>query len=89
MADGPSGAEQIRSLVCREFGIGSKCIGIQADANQAVVTQTSTTPGTGADASTWTGAQCTAAYNDIAAIIVLLHEIRTALVNNGIIKGAA
>lgn len=29
---------------------------------------TATTPGTGADATTWTGAQCTAAYNDLVAL---------------------
>lgn len=33
----------------------------------AVAGVTATTPGTGADATTWTGAQCTAAYNDLIA----------------------
>ncbi len=39
-------------------------------------TVTATTPGTGADATTWTGAQCTAAYNDIVGLqaeVTLLH----------------
>lgn len=89
MADGVSGATQIESLNVKEFGLLNKCAGQTASAEQAVVTQTSTTPGTGADASTWTGAQCTAAYNDIVAILKLLHQIRTTLVDNGMMKGAA
>ncbi len=34
----------------------------------ACAATTATTPGTGADGTTWTGAQCTAAYNDLVAV---------------------
>ena len=54
-------------------------------AHQADVTKTVTTPGTGADASTWTGAQCTAAYNDIAALITRLNAVIAALENIGVL----
>ena len=46
-----------------------------------IAATTATSPGTGADGTTWTGAQCTAAYNDlvahraaIAAILVALKQ---------------
>ena len=54
-------------------------------AHQADVTLTASQPGTGADASTWTGAQCTAAYNDIAALITRLNAVIAALENIGVL----
>lgn len=47
---------------------------------------TVTTPGTGADASTWTGAQCTAAYNDIVALSQLIAALIDDLQKQGIVK---
>ena len=54
-------------------------------AHQADVTLSATTPGTGADASTWTGAQCTAAYNDIAALITRVNALLVSLENIGVL----
>ncbi len=48
-------------------------------------TSSATSPGTGADATTWTGAQCTAAYNDIVSIVAKLNEIILALEKAGIL----
>ena len=54
-------------------------------AHQADVTLTTTSPGTGADASTWTGAQCTKAYTDIAALIVRVNALIVSLENIGVL----
>jgi hypothetical protein len=54
-------------------------------AHQENVTLTATTPGTGADATTWTGAQCTAAYNDIAALITRVNALIVSLENIGVL----
>ena len=55
-------------------------------AHQDDVTLTATTPGTGADASTWTGAQCTAAYNDLSALITRVNALLVALERSGILS---
>jgi hypothetical protein len=64
--------------------MGKSVIDITA-ANIADMTVTATTPGTGADASTWTGAQCTAAYNDIVALTAKVNSLITALENIGVL----
>ena len=45
----------------------------------AAAATTATTPGTGADATTWTGAQCTAAYNDLVALKSAVDANNTAI----------
>lgn len=64
-------------------------IAMQTGAAQAAVAVTTTSPGSGADATTFNGAECTKAYNDIVAIVALLNEIRQCLIDVGIIKGSA
>lgn len=61
----------------------------------ACAATTATSPGTGADATTWTGAQCTAAYNDLVAIKTAIDannaaidSILVALETAGILKTA-
>ena len=54
-------------------------------ANITDVSTTATSPGTGADATTWTGAQCTAAYNDIAALNIKFNLLINLLEVQGII----
>lgn len=54
----------------------------------ADATLTASTPGTGADGTTWTGAQCTAAYTDIAALITKLNAILVILESAGLNKTA-
>jgi len=54
-------------------------------ANITDVSTTATSPGTGADATTWTGAQCTAAYNDIAALNAKFNLLINLLEVQGII----
>lgn len=51
----------------------------------ADMTVTATSPGTGADATTWTGAQCTAAYNDIVSLTAKVNSLITALENIGVL----
>ncbi len=45
---------------------------------------TATTPGTGADATTWTGAQCTAAFNDITSLTAKVVAINALLEKSGL-----
>jgi len=83
---------EVRELVVSDkssFTAATNPIARQAGAAQAAVTVTATTPGTGADASTWTGAQCTAAHVDITALAALVNEVRQCLIDLGLIKGAA
>lgn len=54
--------------------------------HQADCSLTASTPGTGADASTWTGAQCTAAYNDISALVTRVNALLAALEQSGILS---
>ena len=49
---------------------------------------TASTPGTGADGTTWTGAQCTAAFNDITALTAKVNAILLALETAGLLKTA-
>jgi peptidoglycan hydrolase CwlO-like protein len=61
-----------------------------ASANQAAVTATSTNGTAGAAADlTALKAEAEKIGDDVRAAIVLLNELRTALVNLGLIKGAA
>ena len=48
-------------------------------AHQADYVVTATTPGTGADATTWSGAQCTAAYTDIVGLQAEITAIHARL----------
>lgn len=81
---------QFRELAAVKVGFDTKTpIAMQTGAAQAAVTTTASSPGTGADATTWTGAQCTAAYDDIVALAALLNEIRQCLIDIGVIKGSA
>lgn len=52
-------------------------IGGVNDGDLPDLTVTATSPGTGADATTWTGAQCTAAYNDIVDLTEAARELAT------------
>lgn len=72
----------VKELRAEKFGLAKDPVAAQAAYTQTYSTAsrthpapTATTPGTGADASTWTGAQCTAAYNDIIALNKLVVSL--------------
>lgn len=77
-SEGPQGA--IVTLTDSTGGSGTHddtiADGLTVTAPAAV---TATSPGTGADATTWTGAQCTAAYNDIVELRGKVNTIVTDL----------
>jgi len=77
MADGPSGAEIKESLIVKNFGMEGKCIGQTSGANQAALS------------GLVAGANGCDSEAHFAEMYNLLVEIRTTLVNNGMMKGSA
>lgn len=78
-----------RELQAVKIGFDTKTpISMQAGAAQAACAVTCGA-GTGADATTPSGAEHNLVVDDVTALVALINELRQCLIDVGIIKGAA